>query len=90
MESILQMKTGLSTCLLVFLTRIILLSPHLKLAQCSLEAVTERLLHEERNKLERNSDGRVNGAMHARRYRRGGPRCYNCQKQLSVEAAQKW
>ena len=46
----------------------------------TLEVVTERLLHEERKKLERNGDGKVNGAMHARQRRRGGPRCYNCQK----------
>ena len=46
----------------------------------TLEVVTERLLHEERKKLERNGGGRVDGAMHARRRRHGGPRCYNCQK----------
>ena len=46
----------------------------------TLEVVTERLLHEERKKLEHNSDGRVDGAMHARRRRHGGPRCYKCQK----------
>ena len=46
----------------------------------TLEVLTECLLHEERKKLERNSDGRANGAMHGRQHRRGGPRCYNCQR----------
>ena len=46
----------------------------------TLEVVTEHLLHEERKKLERNGDGRVDGALHARRRRHRGPRCYNCQK----------